>query len=491
MSKKKDNKKAQVSAKSPKQEEVTKDKVTTQQEKTVENKEKEQKADVANTSLQTDKKDPIPPVENAEGENPTVVETVSSGIAEKSAAVFQNAELQEMLASISLTPETMIDANHTVDLITVATKRFEAKDKRNPTVIAANEMLDELTCYAIAVAGVSMIINGKKMGLSVPVGAVPGYVRAMGYFGIALPESSAVVDPKKPDQMIIPFEGVSEDTKETIKKEIKMHQNIKPEMDVSLWKSDDDAKKAISYILSDTLSKDNRFQVSISKTRMYKMLSAANDEEKKMWESSSSATIFETILSLLDDSKSTFLNAVGGQVYSAAATRKNPILSHLTLKRNFPQCEDKDIAEIVRVIVKTKALSANPDKPIEQNIAWLGLGTGKREDCLLIPTKSSTEDKEIMGRLQSHYGEKLGKPTDEGYNLKATNFLATIINLYKSDDFITQYDKANYTDCVNKALEAISGETAPKDDKELEPKKEEVKKEEKPAEKKDQGQKKK
>jgi hypothetical protein len=466
MSKNKDKKGAQAAAQSTKKDNTVKG-------RTVNNEVKEQ---VKNTAAE--QRAPEKPIEDASG-NITATEVQEEvqapaptvhNPAEVSAAVFKNAELQEVLTAITLTPETTLDANHTVELLTVATKRFETKDPRNPTIIAANEMLDELTCYCIALAGVNMLSHGKKIGLSVPIGALPTYVRAMGYFGIALPEASAVPDPKNPGQMVIPFEGVSKETEKTIKEEIKLHKNAKPEMDVSLWKSEDDVKKAISYILSDTLSKDNRFQVSLSKVRMYKVLNAANEEEKKMWESSSLSAIFETMLTLLGGSKSTLLNAVGGQVYSAAATRKNPILSHLTLKRNFPQCTDKDISEIVQTIVKTKALSMNPDQPVEQNIAWMGLKSGKREDCLLIPTKSTNEDKEIMGRLQSAYSDKIGVPSEEGYNLKATNFLATIINLYKADDFISQYSAADYTDCVNKALEAISGKTAPKDDKALDPK---------------------
>lgn len=488
MSKNKDKKKAQGAA--PKKEEVTKNKVATQQE-TVENKD-------------TEKVETAAPVENEKGETiveapveevKTSAETKKIGVvnnsAAASAAVFQNSELQEALSSITLTPETTMDTNHMVQLITVATERFKSKDGREPNVIKVNETLDELTCYCIAVAGINMLANGKKLGLSVPIGAIPGYLRAMGYFGVALPEHQAIPDPENPSQMIIPFEGVSKETEQTVKEEIKMHKNTKPEMDVSLWKSDEDAKKAISYILSDTLSKDNRFQVTLSKTRMYKMLMSADENEKKMWESASIAAIFESMLNVLDSSKSTLLNAVGGQVYSAAAVKQNPILSHLTIKRNFPQCEDKDIAEIVKVIVKQKAKMVTPDKPIEQNVAWIALNTGKREDCLLIPRKESDDDKQIMGRLQSHYGERLGSPVDKNYRIKATNLLATILNLYKTEDFISQYSEADYDDCVKKAQELISGETAPKDDKELEAKKEEVKEEEaKPTGKKDKGKKK-
>lgn len=123
------------------------------------------------------------------------------------------------------------------------------------------------------------------------------------------------------------------------------------------------------YILSDTLSKDNRFLVSTSKLRMYKMLSAENKEEKAMWESASNATIFDNLLSILGTTKSTFLNAIGGQIYSSAATQKNPIKSHLTLKRNFPQLSDEDAAEIIKIIVKHKAAQNNPNEPLENNIA--------------------------------------------------------------------------------------------------------------------------
>lgn len=504
MSKNKDKKGAQASAQSPKKSEAAKGEAATQQnkEKAVETKAevKEKKgttaASAATTGAQPKKETPkvevpTPPAENANGdpiqsglqeEVPVAGTTVMPTQAEMSAQVFQNAELQETLTAIALTPETTMDVNHMVDLAKVATERFKGKDQRNPVVIATNEMVDELTCYCIAIAGINMSIHGKKLGLSVPAAALPAYVRAMGYFGIALPEASAVPDPNKPGQLIIPFpekDGISKETQESVKAEIKVHKNPTPTMDVSLWKSDEDAKKALSYILSDTLSKDNRFMVTTSKTRMYKVLNAANDEEKKMWEGASMAVVFENMLSLLGDSKTTLLNAVGGQIYSAAATQKNPILSHLTMKRNFPQGDDKDLCEMVKVLVKSKALLTNPDKPIESNISWIGLQNGKREDCLLIPTKSNKDDKEIMGRLQSHYGEKLGTPADKDYNLKATNLLATIVNLYKAEDFISQYNAADYTDCVNKALEVVSGKSAPKEDKELEPKPADKKAEEK------------
>lgn len=496
MSKNKDkNKGAQAGAQSPKKGEAAKDNkgtaATQQKDKAAETKVEVKDKKVEEATKAPKVENPTPPAENANGDTvqtglqeevPVAGASVIPSQAEMSAQVFQNAELQQTLTAIALTPETTMDVNHMVDLAKVATERFKGKDQRNPTVIAANEMVDELTCYCIAVAGINMGIHGKKLGLSIPEGALPAYVRAMGYFGVALPESSAVPDPNKPGQLIIPFpdkEGVSKETQESVKKETAAHKNPAPSMDVSLWKSEEDAKKAISYILSDTLSKDNRFVVTTSKVRMYKVLNSANEEEKKMWEGASLATVFENMLGILGDSKTTLLNAVGGQIYSAAATRKNPILSHLTLKRNFPQGSDKDISEMIHVIVKSKALSENPDKPIENNIAWLGLASGKREDCLLIPTKSTKEDKEIMSRLQSHYAEKLGSPADKGYNLKATNLLATIVNLYKSDDFISQYNEADYADCVNKALKAVSGETAPKEDKELEPKKEDKKQEKK------------
>lgn len=420
------------------------------------------------------KPDPTPaaaPAEGATGDQPAVVqpEKVNNAAmptqAEMSAEVFKNAELQSILGSISLTPESTMDANHMVLLTHVATERFKGKDPKNPVVIAANEMVDDLTCYCIAVAGINMAINGKKLGMSVPVNALGAYVRAMGYFGIALPAEKAVPDPNKPDQLLIPFEGASPETVETVKEEIKMQRGTKPTMDPALWKSDEDAKKALLYILSDTLSKDNRFLVSTSKLRMYKMLSAENKEEKTMWESASNATIFDNLLSILGTAKSTFLNAIGGQIYSSAATQKNPIKSHLTLKRNFPQLSDEDAAEIIKIIVKHKAAQNNPNEPLENNIAWNGLKDGKREDCLLYPTKTTDVDKEIMGRLQNVYAERLGSPAEAGYNLRATNLIVTIMNLYKTSGQIAQLVEQNYTAEVNKALEATSGKTAPQEEK--------------------------
>ena len=141
-------------------------------------------------------------------------------------------------------------------------------------------------------------------------------------------------------------------------------------MDPSLWKSDDDAKKAVRYIMSDTLTKDNRFLVSISKVRMYKMLTSANEDEKKMWESSSNAAILEVIFNILGDSKSTLMNAIGGQIYSAAATRKNPVLSHLVAKRNFSQFSDEDIRDITKVFVKFKAADTSKD-PLKTTLPGL------------------------------------------------------------------------------------------------------------------------
>ena len=126
------------------------------------------------------KPDPAPaaaPAEGATGDQPAVVqpEEVNNAAmptqAEMSAEVFKNAELQSILGSISLTPESTMDANHMVLLTHVATERFKGKDPKNPVVIAANEMVDDLTCYCIAVAGINMAINGKKLGMSVPVNA--------------------------------------------------------------------------------------------------------------------------------------------------------------------------------------------------------------------------------------------------------------------------------------------------------------------------------
>ena len=118
-----------------------------------------------------------------------------------------------------LTPETTIDANHMVELAKVATERFKTKDQKDPRVIATNEMIDDVTAYCLALAGINMQIHGKKLGLSVPVEATASFVRTMGFFGVALPEGKAIEDPKNPGQMILPFEA-SEEAVKTVKEEI-------------------------------------------------------------------------------------------------------------------------------------------------------------------------------------------------------------------------------------------------------------------------------
>lgn len=261
--------------------------------------------------------------------------------------------------------------------------------------------------------------------------------------------------------MILPFEA-SEEAVKTVKEEIKI-QKSKPTMDPSLWKSDDDAKKAVRYIMSDTLTKDNRFLVSISKVRMYKMLTSANEDEKKMWESSSNAAILEVIFNILGDSKSTLMNAIGGQIYSAAATRKNPVLSHLVAKRNFSQFSDEDIRDITKVFVKFKAADTSKD-PLENNIAWVGLTQGKKEDALLYPKRLSDFDKNVMNRIDNLYPDKVGVPSDPDYRRKASNLMITIMNLYKENDLLPQVSETDYKQAVEDAVKATSGETAPKEE---------------------------
>ena len=70
-----------------------------------------------------------------------------------------------------------------------------------------------------------------------------------------------------------------------------------------------------------------------------------------------------------------------------------------------------------------------------------------------------------MGRLQNVYAERLGSPAEAGYNLRATNLIVTIMNLYKTSGQIAQLVEQNYTAEVNKALEATSGKTAPQEEK--------------------------
>ena len=445
-------------------------------EKAVETKKGETKAKVETKATEVKEKstikvDPKPaptpePAPKAE-EKPTeeggvqVISPVEQSSAQLSAEVFQNEDLRTLLMKDVLTPETTIDANHMVELAKVATERFKTKDQKDPRVIATNEMIDDVTAYCLALAGINMQIHGKKLGLSVPVEATASFVRTMGFFGVALPEGKAIEDPKNPGQMILPFEA-SEEAVKTVKEEIKI-QKSKPTMDPSLWKSDDDAKKAVRYIMSDTLTKDNRFLVSISKVRMYKMLTSANEDEKKMWESSSNAAILEVIFNILGDSKSTLMNAIGGQIYSAAATRKNPVLSHLVAKRNFSQFSDEDIRDITKVFVKFKAADTSKD-PLENNIAWVGLTQGKKEDALLYPKRLSDFDKNVMNRIDNLYPDKVGVPSDPDYRRKASNLMITIMNLYKENDLLPQVSETDYKQAVEDAVKATSGETAPKEE---------------------------
>lgn len=396
------------------------------------------------------------------GKEPVVVEPAiiveetkpATGNAAASAAVFNAEETRCLLAKLDLTPDAVMDSNHVVTLLQVATERFRGADRTDPKVIATNDMLDELTLHSIVIAGVSMHALGKKMGLRIPVESLDTYARAFGYFGVALPVGEAASVEGDPTQLNIPFTGVSAATEAVAKAEIVSHKKTAPEMDAQKWLTDEDAKKALAYIMSDTLSKDNRFVVCMDKLREFKVKNAKDDAEKQMWTTASAGTMFEALLANIGDTASTLMNGIGGQVYSSIATLKSPIKAHLTIKARIPNCTDQEIHEIIMAIIRYKADKNNPGKPLESNIAYLGASSGTREECLIYPARVTKDDREIMGRLQGSYVAILGIPGEEGYALKATNLLLTIINLYKTKDLFSLYVEKEYPEAVNTAIVA-------------------------------------
>lgn len=384
------------------------------------------------------------------------VEVSTKPIVGEMTPTFQANAVESYLQGVQLTPTDIIDANHLVDLVTVANQRLKGADPKSAMTIAINQTLDDLMAYSIVVAGINMAQHGKRLGLSVPIANWTAFAQMYANFGVALPEPK--VDPNNPVQLLVPFGGVSEETQKGVEAEIKLHEApIRPSMDPKLWKTEEDAQKAILYILSDTLAKYSRMEETTNKMREYKIFNAVTPEEKEMWKVATPAAIIEAMLLFLTSSSSILLNGIGGQTYSTVVAYKHPIRAHLCMKKHFMNYTDKEIAEIVKVFIKYKALHNSPDKDPLTSLGYLGLSLATRERCLVKAAKTTEEDKEDMGRLQNCYATEIGLPTEAGYSLKAVNKMVTILNEYvPADKQFACYIEKEYPEAVEAALKSTS-----------------------------------
>lgn len=442
--------------------------VATEKEK--ENKNVQTTAQVSNPTKKEDKPkaDPKPKKDKEQTATPPPAADPSVIDATKTAEVIDpepkkksNIPKKIDLAKISLTTSQRLSGDGFARMLDVAERYISRMKAGEPATIKMEQAFTYNLAWGITKMSIQAREEKVEYGLNVPNDdvIVTDIIDTFNSLGVAL--APHVSEDGK--QMTLEFQEISPEAEKAAKEEIKQEKTpVVPELDPDKWKSEDDAKKGLSYILAkQDQSFPNRFNETLLKVRTFKKNQETDEEKKAVWDKIGLGALFENAVQLLGNRSTALVRGLCQGCVSALITDHNPIFAHSTVKYNLPMLSEEEAADLIKSFIKVR--QEDPKLPIDETPAVkFGILEATREQFLNIPMdnemplaemglkkddpkyKQITLAKKIMNKFLEAYGNEIGYD-DPKFYLHATNKMIEIRNLYVDKDAaFTLYTESEY-----------------------------------------------
>ena len=248
-------------------------------------------------------------------------------------------------------------------------------------------------------------------------------------------------------QMSLEFKEIDEDTAKAAKEEIKIEKaTVIPEQDPEKWENEDQARKGLAYILSQSpISLQNKFSTALMKLRVFRKNQESDAKKKESWDSVKIGALFEDLVNMLGKKATMLTKGLCQGTVTAMSCDHNPIFAHATIKYNLPSLTEDEIADLMKTFIKV----CNNNTAIEETTAFKnGILEPTRDLFLDIPRLVNEEvkgtpaeqekirsSKKIMHRfIEAYKNDGLPASVDPKHDLEITNRMITIRNLYVGKD---------------------------------------------------------
>lgn len=259
-----------------------------------------------------------------------------------------------------------LDANHRVDLLKVNHEIFGKPDAKEKFGESTVEAMNEITAVMAIAETVTEVVKGNSaFSLTVRKAYLPQLANVANAMGVTI-DQKLLPAQTATEEVTIPAEAVkpSKETKEQIKEDIKTNDNA-PELDPTKIATDEDLKKALTYILGETMSPAQNMSKAVEFYRAVKSLEASKtdnkDENIKAVKEMSFDVILKNVFGLVEKVPYVTIK-IADNMRTVTGCTKSIVPAFCTMrdavknrKTGIPMCDDKTIADIVKVLVTYSA----------------------------------------------------------------------------------------------------------------------------------------
>lgn len=264
------------------------------------------------------------------------------------------------------TTSSALDANHRVELLNLANDVFRKDpDAERKYSLQLRESMNEIIAAGVVAALADEAIYGNTtFGIVLSNKMYPQLITAANDMGIKLPNIKSLPQKEGKIKVIADEISISKEARETLKNEKEL-ENEKPELDPKKIESEEDLRKALSYILivgpktgksiKDTIVSAVDFMHDYRMNMADKAENAA--EAKLKYDNRTMEEWMDDIFSFV---KPSFLmKGIGRGLATSIGLEKSPITAFCVLRQNLTNKEtntvewdDQSIADAVKSIVK-------------------------------------------------------------------------------------------------------------------------------------------
>lgn len=373
--------------------------------------------------------------------------------------------------NIKLKPDQYMSGDGYARLLDVAQRHLSKMKTDESATIKMEQAFNYNMAWAMTKATIQAREEKIEIGIAVPNDdiIVKDIIETFNNLGVALSPHEESSDGK---QLTLGFDSISKETEKAAKAENKEEKaqitgkdkHKEPELDPTKWTNDDEAKQGLWWSLTRMNSSfPNRFSECLMKVKLYRQNQEKDAAKKATWDQIGLGSLFEDAIHILGNKATMLMRGLCQGAVASLVGDHNPIFAHSTIKYNLPMLSEEEIADLVKSFIKVRNTG---DTPVDESLAVKnGILEPSRQFFLDVPINSHTtvsikDDnynnvclaKKIMNKFVEAYKDQFDK-TDPQYNLKVTNKMIEIRNLYVDKGAAyAEYTEAEYPSNASAAL---------------------------------------
>ena len=282
----------------------------------------------------------------------------------------------EGLDMSKLTPEQIkayrngLDPNHYVDLLKMSHETFRMDPEAEKHTGLSREMIDEINKInaAMQVSAIvcEVVISKNPHSMLLPQKLVDAMKLVGNELGVSL-KTNLLPAPDKEGNIEVPAEAITIDkeVKAAAKEEVKIMNEL-PELDPRNIKDEEGLRKAAIYVLADTKTNVrpyNRINAAIELYYSWLYFRAADDKAKEQLKDIPKVVLLRKLVNIIGTCPFS-MSGISKILFTTTSRTKTPISAFCLLRNNsldaatgHPTIDDKDIADITRILVEWHAKS--------------------------------------------------------------------------------------------------------------------------------------